>query len=147
MVFIWREISARALVAEMVLAWLRLAKFAEPIPTKASSGWFLRASLTNWGKLLGILFCGGGFVPAAGAMPVQLTTANITHRATNATAIFFIPFYSSCDFFNKNIRSQGIIYHTSTFFSSASGRYFRKRLAVWGKKLYIVCNLYVISMF
>jgi hypothetical protein len=93
MVFIWREISARALVVEMVLAWLKLDKFEEPIPTKASSGAFLMASLTNWGKLLGTLD-GWAVVPPLAAGVLQPITANNTHNTTNTTAIFFIPFYS-----------------------------------------------------
>jgi hypothetical protein len=102
MVFIWREISARALVVDMVLAWLWVDKFEEPMPTKTSSGEFLRASLTNWGKLPGILFWGvaerGASPPSAGGVPVQLTTANITHSTTKTAAIFFIPFYSLLEF-------------------------------------------------
>jgi hypothetical protein len=94
MVFIWREISARALVWDMVLAWLKLDRFEEPMPTKTSSGAFLRASLTNWGKLLGILEGWAELPPEAGAVLVQPITANIKHSATNTTAIFFIPFYS-----------------------------------------------------
>jgi hypothetical protein len=101
MVFIWREISARALVVEMVLALLKLARFEEPMPTKTSSGAFLRASLTNWGKPLGTLefwpdAAGAEDPPpeAAGAVPPQPITANITHSTINTTAIFFIPFYS-----------------------------------------------------
>jgi hypothetical protein len=53
MVFICLEISARARVAEIVIDWDADARFAIPIPTSASSGAFLIASLTKSGKRLG----------------------------------------------------------------------------------------------
>jgi hypothetical protein len=55
MVFICREISARARVAEIVIDWDAEARFAIPIPPNASSGAFLIAFLTKSGKRLGTL--------------------------------------------------------------------------------------------
>jgi hypothetical protein len=66
MVFICREISARARVAEIVIDWDADARFAIPIPTNASSGAFLIAFFTKSGKRLGT------FRPVAVAVAVEV---------------------------------------------------------------------------